>query len=142
MRDYIALALIVAAVIYTDRAGANQGFALHIPTVSYHFDRSEDWNETHPGLFASYDGWFLGGYRNSYDDTSYAFGKAADLIETRFVTIGGSLGLATGYEDRLGGGDIQPIITLDFRWRYLTVSTIPVDNGLVFLRINIPVTYE
>lgn len=63
---------------------------LHIGT--YHFDRSKDYNEFNPGVYALCDGWTAGAYHNSERRVSVYAGRTFDV-----GPVDVTLGAVTGY---------------------------------------------
>lgn len=63
---------------------------LHIGT--YHFDRSKDYNEFNPGIYAVCDGWTAGAYHNSERKVSVYAGRTFDV-----GPIDVTLGAVAGY---------------------------------------------
>lgn len=68
------------------------------PMMSYHFDRSKDFNEQNPGLGYMSEGGLLGGmYRNSYSKPSVYAGKQFSTPINGLLSAGLTVGGVTGY---------------------------------------------
>lgn len=65
---------------------------LHIGT--YHFDRSKDYNEFNPGIYAVCDGWTAGAYYNSERKASIYAGRTFERV---LGPIDITLGAVAGY---------------------------------------------
>lgn len=75
---------------------------LTLPGISYHADRSRDWNETNPGVgiersLSDTTSATAGQYLNSYDRTTFYAGGIWRPLQTRYVRAGLFAALATGY---------------------------------------------
>lgn len=77
---------------------------LSVHGASYHLDRSQQWNETNPGIGAEYQAastvsLLAGAYKNSYSrTTTYAgIGWQPEALKLGPVQLGAVAGLATGY---------------------------------------------
>lgn len=64
--------------------------------VSYHTDTAAGYNNTNPGIYASYDGYAVGTYYNSIRRQTFYAGKVYELTDScRYEA---TVGLATGYK--------------------------------------------
>lgn len=75
---------------------------LTLPGVSYHADRSRDWNETNSGVgiersLSDTTSATAGQYLNSYNRTTFYAGGIWRPLQTRYVRAGLFAALATGY---------------------------------------------
>lgn len=87
--------LILAALLASLSAQAET--TLTVATVSYHGDRSGDWNEKNPGLGVEHNDWLAGYYRNSYDKDTFYAGYAWRPLQVGYVKAGVIVAAATGY---------------------------------------------
>ena len=101
-------------------------FELHL--TSYHFDDSSDFENDNHGIGVTHyykDRWGIsvGGYNNSYDDTSLYLGLVYtnDLCSSDTLTcaVGAIGGVVTGYENNIDrAGDVWPIVLPEFKLGY------------------------
>lgn len=79
---------------------------LTLPGISYHADRSREWNETNPGVgierslsgnMSDTTSATAGQYLNSYNRTTFYAGGIWRPLQTRYVRAGLFAALATGY---------------------------------------------
>ena len=90
-------AILLAALLATCALPASADTYLNIAGVSYHGDRSGNWNEKNPGIGIEHDGYIAGYYRNSYNkDTVYA-GYAWRPLQAGAFKAGVIVAAASGY---------------------------------------------
>lgn len=86
---------------------------------SHHFT-SDDYNETHDGIYLSVENWSLGTYRNSGDVQSTFITYNPRLYRSRSLEINLVAGVADGYEDwELAQGEYLPLLGVSAQWMYL-----------------------
>jgi hypothetical protein len=86
---------------------------------SHHFT-SNDYNETHDGIYLNVDNWSLGTYRNSGDVQSTFITYNPRLYRSRSLVINLIAGVADGYEGwELAQGEYLPLLGVSAQWMYL-----------------------
>ena len=95
MRFLVLLILLSPAVQACD--------SVFLGGISYHFDRSKDYNERHHmvGCANAIGRWDVMYFRNSKRRDSFYIGDYKSLIQFRNSDLGVDYGLVSGYKDRL-----------------------------------------
>lgn len=123
-----------ALIFWTDRPKAAE---LVVHGVSYHFDRSQEWNERNLGAglrFQHEDGYStqIGTYRNSYfRQTWYAIGQKEWPVMS--VKAGVFAGLVSGYDTPVAAGLMLSTNNLTFR---LIPPAGPGTSGVVAMELR------
>ena len=92
-----------------------------LSTRSYHFNRSEDWNENNLGLGLEYSlpsniRLIAGGYYNSYFRTSFYAGAAILTGQWKGFRLGAGIGALSGYPVQSGYASVQPFLLPSVVW--------------------------
>jgi hypothetical protein len=144
----IALVAMAVGVLILFALPTAESDELQISIGSRHYNKDEDltYNETNPGLFYAHsisDHWSIvgGAYRNTYEETSFIIGGEVRSSEWRGLSVGGQLGIATGY-DELTDQTISPMGTLFGQYQLtdcvsLRLSVIPNNEGAAGLSVVI-----
>jgi hypothetical protein len=90
-------------------------------TKSYHFNRSNDWNENNVGLGLEYSvandvRLIAGEYYNSYFRTSFYGGGALFSDQWKGFRLAASLGVLSGYPVQAGYDRLQPFLLPSVIW--------------------------
>lgn len=99
---------------------------------SHHVNSSEEYNESNPGLFLTWDQWTVGAYENSYSDISFAVTREWELTEHADIFVG-----AATY-----GDSIMPLAGLQLHAGPFFAQIIPSDGKYVDAIISFGLTYE
>ena len=97
---------------------------------SYHYDRSDDWNETHNGIFLQVDNWTVGTYENSEWHRSQYVAYSAPIADSKYFewTVGG----ATGYEKL----PVMPLVGVKATYHYVYSLITPT---VIAVGLSIPI---
>jgi hypothetical protein len=123
----------------TDKKGYLETAKIAIGTIlkSHHFD-TEDYNDTHNGIYLSVDKWSIGTYTNSIDVQSTFVSYNPELYSTRSksLKVGLVLGVANGYEGWSNAqGDYMPLLGVSALW--MNINTI-LSYDMVAFGFEIP----
>jgi len=123
--------------VLSDRQGYLEKSDLSIGTIlkSHHF-RNRDFNETHNGIYLSFNEWSLGSYTNSGDEHSVFVTYNPRIYVRRSFQMNLVAGVANGYEGwKYAQDGYLPMLGLSAQWMYLKTLLSP---ELVALGLELP----
>ena len=98
---------------------------LSIGTISFsaHFDNKiENPNESHNGLYLNYRNWIIGGYDNSYGDSSRFIARKFDISRSFSI----EAGIVDGYEKDINSENgYLPVLALSYTYSILNINLTP-----------------
>ena len=95
---------------------------------SHHFSKYDyhDYNESHNGIYLSFNEWSLGSYNNSANVRSTFFTYSSGFYQKEYLKLKFMTGVANGYEGWKNAlGDYIPILGVSAQWRYLKTILLP-----------------
>ena len=92
---------------------------------SHHFN-SDDYNETHNGIYMSVEGWSLGTYENSSNAQSVFVTYNPNIYRGNSLEVNLVTGVVDGYEDwRYAQNGYLPVLGVSARWMNLKAMLSP-----------------
>ena len=125
--------------ILTNKKGYLEKTKIAMGTIlkSHHFD-TEDYNESHNGIYLSIDKWSIGTYKNSIDvqSTFVSYNPKIFSTKSKSLKVGLVVGVADGYEAYSHAqGDYMPILGVSALW--MSINTI-LSYDMVAFGFEIP----
>lgn len=98
-------AITILAALMAFNASADTG--VYLTFASHHFMKEVDktYNENNPGVILAYDGYLVGGFKNTFGEQSYLAAKQIDFNEGN-LHYGVIAGGVTGYDYSWTTGDV------------------------------------
>ena len=114
------LYLAIFTIVFAVNCKADE---LELHATSYHFNRSENFNEFNIGAGYNYQYGektyaVVGAFNNSYDKFAIYAGAKWLPIKIKHFKAGFIAGAVTGYEDDTDANEVQPIIIPEFQIHY------------------------
>ena len=99
---------------------ATSEFAIGTILASHHFNTDEDYNETHNGIYLSFNEWSVGSYKNSESKQSTFVTYNAEIYQDRIVEVDFVVGVADNYDGwKMSQGEYLPIVGFSAKWSYV-----------------------
>lgn len=102
---------------------------------SYHFDRGQDWNESHNMVIVEHKDYALGYMKNSYGDDTFMFFKDFTWYESEYVNFGWKVGGNIGYDKEdvsLQFFGIVPILDPYFEFNAVEVGGVEIKPVILY----------
>ncbi len=144
-KDTLLASILIAAVclgwlLFAPKASAEADVWLSASVASYHTDRSKDYNESNPGIGLEVSkgnhAAGLGTYENSYYQQTVYLTYSYRPMHLGKVSVGGFVGLATGYESPFIGGAVVSYEGKRFGGNLLIVPPVEDRSGVIGLQLK------
>lgn len=136
-----ALSIFVLLIIAFPTTAEDTKLRLETINLSYHFDRSKDYNERHDGLLIGVDNWAAGRYLNSFDrwSTIIVYGDTATWCKLPFREYGDwgwMIAAADNYSSGINDVVISPFLT--YKPKIAPYIKITSNVAITVLGLSIP----